>query len=142
MLFVILGVIAIIIFTCVMVGRLIHEQDCNIFMNNKKYRATLSNTIFVDENGEKVNKCEIFVVEGERLAYRGFHDGDYVRIIKNHPFKKRSIVLTNDFELFEVKTKHKDNTVSLCKNDKKKRVDINEIMGTVVGYYKTNKKYD
>lgn len=140
--FVILGAMATIIFICVMIGCLLYEQDCNTFVNNKKYRAISSNTIFVDENGEKVNKSEIFVVEGERLAYRGFHDGDYVRIIKNHPFKKRSIVLTNNFELFEVKTKHKNGTITLHKKGVECKLDTKEIIGTVVGYYKINKKYD
>lgn len=56
--------------------------------------------------------------------------------MRNHSFKKGDIVLTNDFELFEVKTRHKNNTVSLYKNNNKKRVDIKEIIGTVVGYYK------
>ena len=79
---------------------------------------------------------EIYCIEGENLAYKNFHDGDFVHIMRNHSFKKGDIVLTNDFELFEVKTRHKNNTVSLYKNNNKKRVDIKEIIGTVVGYYK------
>lgn len=129
-----IAVYIVMIFAIIMYS-LLDTRD-SFFIKNKKFKRFPSNIIFLDENGKKVNNSEIYCIEGENLAYKNFHDGDFVHIMKNHSFKKGDIVLTNDFELFEVKTRHKNNTVSLYKNNNKKRVDIKEIIGTVVGYYK------
>ena len=82
---------------------------------------------------QKVYGVTLDKVKAEILKAESIETVSYTHL---HSFKKGDIVLTNDFELFEVKTRHKNNTVSLYKNNNKKRVDIKEIIGTVVGYYK------
>ena len=114
-----IAVYIVMIFAIIMYS-LLDTRD-SFFIKNKKFKRFPSNIIFLDENGKKVNNSEIYCIEGENLAYKNFHYGDFVHIMRNHSFKKGDIVLTNDFELFEVKTRHKNNTVSLYKNNNKKR---------------------
>lgn len=89
------------------------------------------NFIFCDKEGNKIDISEIFYVEGNKLAYRKIYDGNFVWVKKGEPFKKRDIILTNDGGLFEVKTIHKDGTITLVKEGVSIRVDKNIIYGKV-----------
>jgi hypothetical protein len=76
------------------------------------------NTVFVDEHGEPINTRKVipFIVQGNRLEYKGIKEDSIIFIDPNYEsLKKGDMVIIPDWSIWEIKTCHKSGNYTLQK---------------------------